>query len=83
MEYSGLEMSMNRQGMFRARHYDQFDDGTFTTQDMLQFEFCPYCGKRFADRRNTIWESLLDYTICVDVGIVNKVVAMDVVILII
>lgn len=54
MEYSGLEMSMNRQGMFRVRHYDQFDDDTFTTQDMLQFKFCPYCGKRLMNGRNTI-----------------------------
>ena len=53
MEYSGLEISMNRQGMFRVRHYDQFDDSTFTTQDMLQFKFCPYCGKRLTDGRNT------------------------------
>lgn len=54
VEYSGLEMSMNRQGMFRTRYYDTSDGDTFTTQDMLQFKFCPYCGRRFDDRRNTV-----------------------------
>ena len=33
-EYSGIEMSVNRQGMLRVRVLD--DDGGFTTQDIVE-----------------------------------------------
>ena len=33
-EYSGIEMSVNRQGMLRVRVLD--DDGSFTTQDIVE-----------------------------------------------
>lgn len=44
-EYSGIEMSVNRQGMLRVRVLD--DDGDFTTQDIVEIRSCPLCGKRF------------------------------------
>lgn len=44
-EYSGIEMSVNRQGMLRVRVLD--DDGGFTTQDIVEIRSCPLCGKRF------------------------------------
>mgnify|MGYP000278859908 CR=1 FL=1 len=34
-EYSGIEMSVNRQGMLRVRVLD--DDGGFTTQDIVRY----------------------------------------------
>lgn len=45
VEYSGIEMSVNRQGMLRVRVLD--DDGGFTTQDIVEIRSCPLCGKRF------------------------------------
>lgn len=44
-EYSGIELSVNRQGMLRARALD--DDGCFPTQDIVEIRYCPLCGKRF------------------------------------
>lgn len=43
-EYSGIEMSVNRQGMLRVRVLD--DDAGFTTQDIVEIRSCPLCGKR-------------------------------------
>ena len=45
VEYSGIEMSVNRQGMLRVRVLD--DDGGFTTQDIVEIRSCQLCGKRF------------------------------------
>ena len=45
VEYSGIEMAVNRQGMLRVRVLD--DDGGFTTQDIIEIRNCPLCGKRF------------------------------------
>lgn len=44
-EYSGIEMSVNRQGMLRVRVLDDY--GGFTTQDIVEIRSCPLCGKRF------------------------------------
>ena len=44
-EYSGIELSINRQGMLRARVLD--DNGGFLTQDIVEIRYCPLCGKRF------------------------------------
>jgi hypothetical protein len=44
-EYSGIELSVNRQGMLRARVLD--DNGGFLTQDIVKIRYCPLCGKRF------------------------------------
>ena len=43
VEYSGIEMAVNRQGMLRVRVLD--DDGSFTTQDIIEIRNCPLCGK--------------------------------------
>ena len=45
VEYSGIDMSVNRQGMLRVRVLD--DDGGFTSQDIVEIRHCPLCGKRF------------------------------------
>ena len=49
VEYSGIEMAVNRQGMLRVRVLD--DDGGFTTQDIIEIRNCPLCGKRFMKGR--------------------------------
>ncbi len=49
VEYSGIEMAVNRQGMLRVRVLD--DDGSFTTQDIIEIRNCPLCGKRFMKGR--------------------------------
>jgi len=44
--YSNIEMALNKQGMFRIRHYE--DDGwIWFTQDVINIKFCPVCGKEF------------------------------------
>lgn len=45
VEYSGIELAMNRQGMLRARYYDVNGD-TFETQDIVEIKYCPMCGKQ-------------------------------------
>lgn len=49
VEYSGIEIAVNRQGMLRVRVLD--DDGSFTTQDIIEIRNCPLCGKRFMKGR--------------------------------
>ena len=47
IEYSDIEFSMNRQGLFRARVHDEFDLDSVKTQDLLMFKYCPFCGDKF------------------------------------
>lgn len=44
-EYSGIEISLNRQGILRTRVLDSH--GGFTTQDVIEIKYCPLCGKTF------------------------------------
>ena len=46
MEYSGIELAINRQGMLRARYYDVNGD-VFKTQDIIEIKYCPLCGRKF------------------------------------
>lgn len=45
--YSNIEMALNRQGMFRVRHYE---DGSrvWFVQDILNIKFCPMCGRKLS-----------------------------------
>lgn len=44
-DYSGIEMSLNRQGIFRVRYYSE--SGCFFSEDAINIKFCPICGKKF------------------------------------
>lgn len=44
VEYSGIEISLNRQGMLRVRYYDE-NNQNFITQDIIEIKFCPNCGR--------------------------------------
>lgn len=43
VDYSGIEISLNRQGMLRVRYYD-INDPDFVTQDIMNVRYCPICG---------------------------------------
>ena len=43
--YSGIDLSLNRQGMLRARYYD--DEDNLISEDIVNLAYCPNCGKRF------------------------------------
>lgn len=43
-EYSGVEMSLNRQGMLRARYYG--DNDIWFSQEIVNIKFCPICGAK-------------------------------------
>ena len=43
VEYSGIEIALNRQGMLRVRVYESGQE-TFTTQDIVEIKYCPNCG---------------------------------------
>lgn len=43
VDYSGIEISLNRQGMLRVRYYD-VNDPDFVTQDITNVKYCPVCG---------------------------------------
>lgn len=44
VEYSGLEISMNKHGWLRCRAY--MGEKTFVTQDIASIKYCPMCGKK-------------------------------------
>ncbi len=44
-EYSGVEISVNSQGMLCVRILDYC--GSFTTQDIVTIKYCPMCGRKF------------------------------------
>lgn len=46
VEYSGIELALNCQGMLRARYYDLNGD-TFESQDIINIKHCPLCGRKF------------------------------------
>ena len=46
VEYSGIELAVNCQGMLRARYYDLNGD-TFEVQDIVNIKYCPLCGRKF------------------------------------
>ena len=43
VEYSGIEIALNRQGMLRVRVYESGQE-TFTAQDIVEIKYCPNCG---------------------------------------
>lgn len=44
-DYSFVEIAMNRQGMLRARTYNESEDLLFDSQDIVNINFCPMCGR--------------------------------------
>ena len=46
VEYSGIELAINCQGMLRARYYGLNGD-TFEVQDIINIKCCPLCGRKF------------------------------------
>lgn len=44
VEYSGLEISMNKKGWIRCRAY--MGKEIFETQDVVSINYCPICGKK-------------------------------------
>ena len=47
-DYSGIEMSLNRQGMLRVRYYTDGSKVWFS-QDIVEIKFCPNCGRAMSD----------------------------------
>ena len=46
VEYSGIEISLNRQGMLRVRFYNDVGHIWFS-EDIINIVHCPMCGKEF------------------------------------
>lgn len=44
IEYSGIEIAINKQGMLRSRYFN--DDGCMISQDIVNLRYCPYCGRQ-------------------------------------
>lgn len=51
--YSGIEISLNKQGMLRVRYYD-INDPDFVIQDIVNIKFCPNCGRVMNARTNMV-----------------------------
>ena len=47
IDYSGIEMAINRQGMLRVRYYMYNGIDRFESQDILNVKHCPMCGREF------------------------------------
>ena len=45
VEYGGIEIALNRQGMLRVRVYESGQE-TFNAQDIVEIKFCPNCGAK-------------------------------------
>ena len=45
VEYSGIEIALNRQGMLRVRVYESGQE-PFTSQDIVEIKCCPNCGAK-------------------------------------
>lgn len=45
VEYSGIELAVNCQGMLRARYYTEGD--IWFSEDIVNIKYCPLCGRRF------------------------------------
>lgn len=58
VEYSGIEIALNRQGLLRVRVLD-CSGGEPTirlvTQDVVELKNCPLCGKRFV--KEPLWQT--------------------------
>ena len=48
VKYSGIEMSLNRQGMLRTRYYDD-SSHIWLSEDIVNISFCPICGRKLAE----------------------------------
>lgn len=46
VDYSNIEMAINRQGVFRIRHYTD-ENQVWFSQDLININFCPVCGRKF------------------------------------
>lgn len=46
IEFTGIEMSLDRFGELRVRTYTDTDD-YFDSQSIIEIKYCPFCGKRF------------------------------------
>ena len=49
IDYSGLEMSLNRQGMLRVRYYEQGKYDLWYSEDIVNINFCPICGRKLTE----------------------------------
>lgn len=47
VDYDGIEIAVNRQGMLRVR---AFDSGSLINQDIVELRYCPSCGKQFIQK---------------------------------
>lgn len=51
VDYSGIEMSLSRQGVLRIRYYKPCEhpssDDILCSQDFINVKFCPICGRKF------------------------------------
>ena len=45
VEYSGIEVELNKQGMLRVRYYEDCTK-TWFSEDIINVKFCPMCGRR-------------------------------------
>jgi hypothetical protein len=48
-DYSGIEMSLNRQGMLRVRYYEQGKYDLWYSEDIINVNFCPICGRKLTE----------------------------------
>lgn len=48
VEYSDIEMALNRQGMLRVRYFEQGEYDLFYSQDIINVKFCPMCGRKLS-----------------------------------
>lgn len=48
VEYSYIEMALNRQGMLRVRCYEQSECDLCFSQDIINVKFCPMCGRKLS-----------------------------------
>jgi hypothetical protein len=51
VDYSSIEIALNRQGMLRVRYYEDSNQVWFS-EDIVNIKFCPICGREFKRYRH-------------------------------
>lgn len=48
-DFSGIEISIDGEGLLRVRTYNNVKQMIFENQDFIKLTYCPFCGEKFKE----------------------------------